>query len=178
LDLINLVLGALLGAMSIIAANAAQSWWEKRIRRLNHLTFIKIYCEEAVERWESFPDNDDSDIDLKKFGEKVEECAKDMRKSSDQFTPFVPLSENGENSISLEKVHEIFGYSGLSEEQLAAIVRFVHAEELAYALANDLRSEYVRKELSQDRKAKIFLFYGDAVKSAYRYARNVVELLK
>lgn len=154
------------------------SWWEKRIRRLNHLTLIRIYCEEAIERWESFPGNDDPDIDLKKFGKRVEECAEEIRKSNHQFTPFVPFSENAENSISLEKIHDIFGYSRLSEEQLGAIVRFIHAEELAYALANDLRSEYVQKELSQDRKAKVFLFYGEAVKSAYHYARKVVERLQ
>jgi len=164
--------------VSVIATNVAQSWWKKRIRRLNHLTVIRVYCEEAIERWESFPSNDDPDVDLKKFGDRVEECAKEIRKSDDQITPFIPFSEKAENSISLEKIHEIFGYSSLSEEQLGTIVRFIHAEELVYALANDLRSEYVRKGISQDRKAKIFLFYGEAVKSAYYYAHKVIKLLR
>ncbi|MYB33882.1 MAG: hypothetical protein F4X92_01890 [Gammaproteobacteria bacterium] len=162
----------------MLLSNVAQSWGEKRKRRINHLIFIRIYCEEAIERWESFPSSDDPDVGLKKFDKRVEECAEEVRKSNNQFTPFIPFSENVENSISLEKIHEIFGYGRLSEEQLGAIVRFIHAEELTYALANDLRSEHVRKELSQDRKAKIFLFYGESVKSAYRYAREVVNLLK
>lgn len=70
------------------------------------------------------------------------------------------------------------GTAAFRKSNLGLLLRFIHAEELVYALANDLRSEYVRKGISQDRKAKVFLFYGKAVKSAYYYAHKVIKLLR
>ena len=79
-------------------------------------------------------------------------------------------------NLRKEDVYGLFESQKLSHEKLKVLLKFIHDEQLANALADDLRSEYVRKELSQDRKAEIFRFYGAAVTSAYQNAIKVREL--
>ncbi len=46
-------------------------------------------------------------------------------------------------------------FANIEPHQLEAIMNFIFCEDLAIALAKDLRSEQVRPELAQERKAQI-----------------------
>ena len=56
-------------------------------------------------------------------------------------------------------------------------MQFMFYEDLAISLAKDFRSEYVRKELTQDRKIKILNEYKDTVMKAYESALIVEKKL-
>ena len=157
---------------------------DEKVRRKNQIELIKIYCQEAIERWEKFPNNDnDPDTGLVNFSKEVDKCVDMTRKSDKPFTPFISSANSNSAAVrnaglQREEIYGLFGDRKLSNKKLTAILKFMHDEQLANALADDLRSEYVHKELSQDRKAEIFRFYGAAVQSAYHNAKKVTELLK
>ncbi len=55
---------------------------------------------------------------------------------------------------------------------------FIFYEDLEQSLAEDFRSEYVRHELSPERKAELLRTYGYVVAKAYDSAREVVSALE
>ena len=178
------ILVALLGLLAAVVLHVFKLQLDRKIRRNNQILLIKIYCEESIERWENFPDNEDNpDIGLVNFNKRVDEYADITKESGSLFTPFVSSANSNSTAyrtmnLRREDIYGLFEGQELSHEKLKVLLKFIHDEQLANALADDLRSEYVRKELSQDRKAEIFRFYGTAVNSAYRNAIKVRELFK
>ena len=91
----------------------------------------------------------------------------------DPFTPYVPFSPH--DDLTVAEVRDFLGF--LDSETIKTVVDFIQAEALAHALADDFRSEFVRRQFDDDRKIRLARLYSDRVVYAYDAGRKALEIL-
>ena len=154
------ILAAITGA---VIATLIGPWWmqwrQDRTIRRSIRNYVLLYCKTAQNMW----DKDGADVNLEEFSVSVDRHAATTERT-EKHTPFVTYSEY--EQLTYEKILPLFAnIKTVKTGQLKAIMEFIFFEDLAKAYAKDLRSEQVRHELTQERKAQLWTRHKKSIRS-------------
>ncbi|MCY4150210.1 MAG: hypothetical protein OXF73_12860 [Gammaproteobacteria bacterium] len=143
--------------------------------KVTNLRVVVVYIGIAIKSWELDEENSRECL-TETHRAKLAEIKNNLDKSKDstvseEYTPFVAFSQT--DHLSIDDIRNWFGF--LDKHKLDSIVEFIQNETLVYAIARDLRSEYVRQQFTAERKANLIeLLYN----SAYRATVSGNKVIK
>ena len=151
-------------------------------RQAASVRIVAVYIRRAVEGWDH-PDirpdesNPTKRRRIAKLGIQIRNILRAARgPGGEPFTSFIPFSPH--DNLTVAEVRDFLGF--LDSRTIDAVVKFVQAEAITHALAEDLRSEYVRQQFHARRKARLMFIFNRQVVAAYdagQEARNSLEPL-
>ncbi len=148
-------------------------------RQATGLRIVAVYIRVAIKRWsQDGIDPNQTETERKErpqFAKVVETImAGGQETNAEGYTPYVPFSRH--DDLSVNDVREWLGF--LDSKTLQHIVEFIQNEALAHALADDFRSEYVRRQLSPDRKVTLFRHFNNCVYEAFAWGMKAQTTLE
>ncbi len=156
----------------------ARDFVADKSRQSASLRIVTVYVRLAVKEW----DHEDMDpargterrvVNLSTIIEKIREPRREGSEL-DPFTPYIAFSAHDDLSVS--EVRDFLGF--LDSTTIESVVDFIQAEALVHALAQDLRSEFVRRQFSQERKIALVELISDRTVYAYDAGRKVLQTLR
>lgn len=151
-------------------------------RQAASVRIVAVYIRRAVEGWDH-PDirpDESNPMKRRRFAKLGIHIGKTLRAArgpgGEPFTTFIPFSPH--DNLTVAEVRDFLGF--LDSRTIDAVVKFVRAEAITHALAEDLRSTYVRQQFDARRKARFLFIFNRSVVAAYdagREARNALEPL-
>ena len=173
-----------LAASSSVAAAAlafvlklARDFVADKSRRAASLRIVAVYIRLAVKEWEH------EDMDRERGDERsianlssvIDNIGTPPPAGSglDPFTPYVAFSPH--DDLSVAEVRDFLGF--LDSGTIESVVNFIQAEAMVHALAADFRSEFVRRQFSQERKIALARLFNAQVIQAYDAGHEAIETL-
>ena len=151
-------------------------------RQAASVRIVAVYIRRAVEGWDH-PDIQPDESNPKKRRRIVKlriHIRNTLRAArgpgGEPFTSFIPFSPH--DNLTVAEVRDFLGF--LDSRTIDAVVKFVQSEAITHALAEDFRSEYVRRQFDARRKARLLFIFNRRVVAAYdagQEARNALEPL-
>lgn len=174
----SLIQGSLFVAVVVFILKLMRESYNERCRQANNCKVIDTYIHLAIEEWErSGVGGKNSEVhgieNLSEFISTTLSGGHEKCGGDEQFTPFVPFSPY--DSLSISEMFDSLGF--LDRNTFSTIMEFGQEEALIHALANDFRSDYVRKQFTQERKVELLKIYNDRVINAYTIGSNAREEL-
>lgn len=169
---------AIVAAGTVAAAALAfllklgQDFLADKSRQAASLRIVTVYIRLAMEGW----DVPGFVVDpAAPAGRSIAGLSRTIAKirNPEPYTPFVPFSPH--DNLTVFEVRDFLGF--LDSEEIESAVRFIQADAMTHALADDLRSEYVRREFTPERKITLIRQYSEEVVAAYEAAEEALEIL-
>ena len=156
----------------------ARDFVADKSRRAASLRIVAVYIRLAIKEWK----HDDLDPErgderhIANLSSVIESIASPRPPGSglDPFTPYVAFSPH--DDLSVAEVREFLGF--LDRAAMESVVNFIQAEAMVHALAADFRSEFVRRQFTQERKIALTRLFNDQVIQAYDAGRDALRSLE
>ena len=186
-DLLGTHVDAAIAAATAVAVAAlafllklARDFVADKGRQATSLRIVAVYIRLAMEGWDDPGFINDSDAPDGKSIASLPSAIDAIQDPTPAtagklpYMPFVPFSPH--DNLTVAEVRDFLGH--LNSETIECAVRFIQADAMTHALAEDLRSEYVRRDFTPERKIALVRQYSNEVVLAYKAAEEALETLK
>ena len=155
----------------------ARDFVADKSRRAASLRIVTVYIRLAVREWEhedmAAERGDERSIaNLSSIVDNIG-ASRPADSALDPFTPFVAFSPH--DDLSVAEVRDFLGF--LDSATIESVVNFIQAEAMVHALASDFRSEFVRRQFTQERKVTLVRLFNAQVIQAYDAGHEALKTL-
>ena len=175
-----------LAASGVVAAAVAfvlklgRDFVADKRRQAASLRIVAVYIGLAKEGWDNPGFVEDDQAPTGRSIASLPSAMDNIRRpqpeggNEELYTPFVPFSP--QDDLSVAEVRDFLGF--LDRHTIGYVVKFIQSEATTHALADDFRSEFVRRQFDQERKIELLKLFSRKVVEAYDDAERALEALE